>query len=193
VIWLLVVPAYFLGTFPSAVMVARSRGIDITQVGSKNPGASNIARTMGTAWGVAVFALDALKGILPAAVGLLVDHRPLAYGMLAAAILGHMFPLTRRFHGGKGVATMAGGAFVLQPIVSACLLVVWYGTRKLTGKASLASIAIMIGLPAGVAIKGAPGWEVATICGINGLLLLRHWENIQRLLGGRELSASRSQ
>ena len=117
-IWLLVVPAYFLGNFPSAVMVARSRGIDITQVGSKNPGASNIARTMGTAWGVAVFGLDALKGILPAAVGLLVDHRPLAYAMLAASILGHMFPITRRFVGGKGVATMAGGAFVLQPIVA---------------------------------------------------------------------------
>ncbi len=191
-IWLLVLPAYFLGTFPSAVMVARSRGIDITQVGSKNPGASNIARTMGTAWGVAVFALDALKGVIPSAAGLVVDHRPLAYGMLAAAILGHMFPITRHLHGGKGVATMAGGAFVLQPIVASCLLVVWYATRKLTGKASLASIAIMVGLPVGVAIKGAPGWEVATICGINGLVMLRHWENIQRLLDGRELSASRS-
>ena len=57
-LWLLLVPAYFLGTFPSAVWIARTKGIDITKVGSGNPGASNIARTMGNRWGVVVFALD---------------------------------------------------------------------------------------------------------------------------------------
>ena len=103
-IWLLVVPAYLLGTFPSAVMVARSKGVDITKVGSGNPGASNIARQFGTKWGVAVFVLDALKGALPALVGVLLDERPLALAMVAAAVVGHMFPATRGFKGGKGVA-----------------------------------------------------------------------------------------
>ena len=56
-IWLLLVPAYFLGTFPSAVWIARTKGIDITREGSGNPGASNIARTLGTKWGVLVFLL----------------------------------------------------------------------------------------------------------------------------------------
>ena len=56
-IWLMLIPAYFLGTFPSAVMIARSKGVDITKVGSGNPGASNIARTFGTPWGVLVFVL----------------------------------------------------------------------------------------------------------------------------------------
>lgn len=191
-IWLLLLPAYFLGTFPSAVWIARSKGVDILAVGSGNPGASNIARTFGTAWGVLVFVLDGLKGAVPAVAGLLLDDRPLAYGMVAAAVLGHMFPVTRRFKGGKGVATMGGASLVLQLVVSLVLLALWLALRKLTGKASLASLVIVVGLPLGVAIKGAPGWEVAAIVAINGLVMARHTENIKRLLGGRELSASRS-
>ncbi len=192
-IWSLVVPAYFLGIFPSAIMVARSRGIDITQVGSGNPGASNVARTMGTWWGVAVYALDALKGIIPAVLGAeILDNRALAYAMVAASIVGHMFPVTRRFAGGKGVATMSGAAFVLQPVVSLILFAVWAAVRKLSGKASLASLAIVVGLPVAAGIKGVPAWEILTLVGINLLLLLRHWENIKRLLSGKELSASRS-
>jgi glycerol-3-phosphate acyltransferase PlsY len=89
-IYVLVPVAYLLGTFPSAIMVARSKGIDITTVGSGNPGASNIARTLGAKWGIAVFAMDALKGAVPAAVGLLLDTRPGAYVLVAAAALGHM-------------------------------------------------------------------------------------------------------
>ena len=57
-LWLLLVPAYFLGTFPSAVWIARTKGIDITKEGSGNPGASNIARTLGTKWGLLVFLLE---------------------------------------------------------------------------------------------------------------------------------------
>lgn len=191
-IWLLLVPAYLLGTFPNAALVARSRGIDIQKVGSGNPGASNVARVMGTKWGVVVFVLDGLKGAIPAAAGLLLDNRAAAYGMLVAAVLGHMFPITRGFKGGKGVATMGGGAMVLHPIVSFALLAVWVIVRKLSGKASLASVAIMVGLPVAVAIKGSPGWEVTALVGCNALVLLRHVDNIKRLLAGRELSASRN-
>jgi glycerol-3-phosphate acyltransferase PlsY len=190
-LWLLLIPAYFLGTFPSAVWIARTKGIDITKEGSGNPGASNIARTLGTKWGILVFVLDALKGALPAAVGLIIDHRGIGYAMVAAAVVGHMFPATRGFRGGKGVATMGGSAFVFQPIVSVILLAVWFAVRKLTKKASLASLVIAVGLPVGVAIKGAPGWEVAAIVGINVLVIVRHLDNIKRLVGGRELSADK--
>ena len=192
-IWSLLLPAYLLGTFPNAAIVARTRGIDIQQVGSGNPGASNIARVMGTKWGVVVFLLDGLKGAIPAAVGWIVlDNRAAAFGMLGAAVLGHTFPITRRFKGGKGVATMGGGAMVLQPVVSLLLLLLWVIVRTLTGKASVASQAIMIGLPVAVAIKGAPGWEVAALVAGNSLVLVRHVDNIKRLLAGRELSAAQS-
>jgi acyl phosphate:glycerol-3-phosphate acyltransferase len=192
VIWLLVVPAYFLGTFPSAVMVSRSKGVDITKVGSGNPGASNVSRTLGRKWGIAVFALDALKGVIPAAVGLLAADRKVAYAMVAASVLGHMFPVTRRFKGGKGVATMAGAMFVMQPIISPILGVVWFAVLKVSKKSSVASIALIVGLPVLAVLFHKPAWEIVTMIAINALLLLRHSSNIRRLLRGTELSASRS-
>ncbi len=190
---LLLLPvAYLLGTFPSAVWVARAKGVDILAVGSGNPGASNVARTVGNWWGVLVFALDAAKGAIPAAAGLLLDTRPGAYALVAAAVLGHMFPATRRFRGGKGVATMGGATVVLHTIVFAVLLVIWLVVRKATGKASLGSIAIAIGLPVGVAVKGAPAWELLALVGLALLVMLRHLDNIRRLLSRSELSARRS-
>lgn len=192
--WLLVIPAYLLGTFPSAVMVARSRGIDITKVGSGNPGASNVSRVMGRTWGVLVFALDALKGIIPALVGtFVVGEDKVAYALIAASVLGHMFPVTRRFKGGKGVATMAGAMFVMQPALSAILGVVWIVVLKLTKKSSVASIALIIGLPVLALLFHVPGWEIATMIAINALLLLRHGSNIKRLLRGTELSTARTE
>jgi acyl phosphate:glycerol-3-phosphate acyltransferase len=181
--------AYLLGTFPSAVLVARSRNVDITAVGSGNPGASNVARTLGTRWGVFVFALDGLKGALPAALGLLLDSRSSAYLLVGAAMLGHMYPVTRRFRGGKGVATLGGAIAVLHPVVFAALLVVWLAVRKLSGTASIASIAIAIGLPLGVAISGSPAWEVMATIALALLVMLRHTDNIRRLFRGSELHA----
>ena len=194
-LWLLIVPAYLVGTFPSAVMVARSKGIDIQRVGSGNPGASNIARTMGARWGVVVFILDGLKGAIPAAVALMVTERPspLGYTVVAAATVGHMFPVTRRFRGGKGVATLGGATLVLQPVLFVILSVAWVAVRKATGKASLASLMLTVGLPLGVALLGGPGWEVATTAALGVLVLLRHLDNIKRLLGGSELSASHTE
>lgn len=171
--------------------VARRKGVDITAVGSGNPGASNVARVLGTKWGIAVFALDALKGAIPAALGLLADSRPGAYALVAAAVLGHMYPVTRGFRGGKGVATMGGATLVLHPLVFAVLTVVWVVVRKATGKASLGSILIAIGLPVGVAIQGRAAWEIAAVVALALLVMLRHVDNIKRLVRGRELSASR--
>ncbi|MCB1000413.1 MAG: glycerol-3-phosphate 1-O-acyltransferase PlsY [Acidimicrobiales bacterium] len=190
-VWGLVPIAYLLGTFPSAVMVARSKGVDITAVGSRNPGASNVARTLGTAWGVLVFVLDGLKGAIPALVGLALDEPKATYVLVAAAVLGHMYPVTRRFVGGKGVATVGGAMVVLHLVVFLVLLAIWVAVRKLSGKASLGSLAIALGLPIGVALDGSPAWEVVATTALAALVLLRHSDNIKRLAQGRELSASR--
>jgi acyl phosphate:glycerol-3-phosphate acyltransferase len=171
-------------------MVARSRGVDILTQGSGNPGASNVARVLGTRWGALVFLLDALKGAAPALVGLALDTRTGAYVLVTAAVLGHMFPATRRFRGGKGVATMGGAMMVLHPLASIALLVVWIVTRKTTGKASLASLFITFGLPIGVAISGVPAWEFGYVVGLCVLVLVRHVDNIKRLISHRELSAN---
>jgi acyl phosphate:glycerol-3-phosphate acyltransferase len=171
-------------------MVARSRGVDILTQGSGNPGASNVARVLGTRWGALVFLLDAIKGAAPALIGLALDTRPGAYVLVSAAVLGHMFPATRRFRGGKGVATMGGATMVLHPVTSLALTAVWIIARKTTGKASLASLLITFGLPIGVAISGAPAWEIVYVIGLCALVLVRHVDNIKRLFGHRELSAN---
>lgn len=171
-------------------MVARSRGVDILTQGSGNPGASNVARVLGSRWGALVFVLDAVKGALPALIGLALHTRPGAYAMVSAAVLGHMFPVWRRFRGGKGVATLAGAMLVLHPLTSLALLAVWMIARKITGKASLASLAITVALPIGLAASGAPAWEIAYVVGLCSLVLVRHIDNIKRLISRRELSAN---
>ena len=172
--------------------MARSRGVDIVTQGSGNPGASNVARVLGNRWGALVFLLDALKGALPALAGIVLDTRPGAYAMVSAAVLGHMFPASRGFRGGKGVATMAGAMVVLHPLISLALLAVWVIARKTTGKASVASLAITVGLPAGLAGSGVPAWEIVSVVVLCALVLVRHIDNIKRLIARRELSAHRS-
>ena len=87
--WVAIPFAYLLGTFPSATLIARASGIDITKVGSGNPGASNISRNLGWRKGVWVFVLDAAKGAICAGAGLLIAGRPAGYALAGAAIIGH--------------------------------------------------------------------------------------------------------
>ena len=120
---LAIVLAYFCGTLPSAILIAKSKGIDITTFGSGNPGASNISRALGAKYGVLVFLLDAAKGAIP--VVLTLGYRPIAFACAAAAIVGHMFPVMRHFKGGKGVATGGGVLLPLHPPVMIGTLIAW--------------------------------------------------------------------
>ena len=184
--WALLPVAYLVGTFPSALWVARANGIDIRQVGSGNPGASNITRALGWKRGVWVFVLDAAKGALAAGAGLLVAGRPAGYVLGAAAVVGHVFPVWQRFHGGKGVATGGGVAAVVAPIAFVVLVALWFLISRLTGKASVASIVIVALLPVGVGIESRSWWQVFAIIGVCALVMARHAGNIGRLLTGRE-------
>jgi acyl phosphate:glycerol-3-phosphate acyltransferase len=199
-VWaVLILPAYLLGTFPSATLVARASGVDITATGSGNPGASNVTRVLGWRKGLFVFALDAAKGALATLVGLWAgrwdggpaDPRVAGFVLGAAAILGHVFPVTRRFRGGKGVATGGGVMAVLYPAVVAGLAVVWLVASRLTGRAAVASIACVALFPLGLAIVGAPLWEFAATVGLALLVLARHSGNVGRLLRGDEPSLTR--
>jgi len=180
--------AYLLGTFPSALLIARTRGIDITTSGSGNPGASNVSRVLGRKLGILVFVLDGLKGAISVAAGCIAFEYAGALALACAAVVGHVFPITRRFKGGKGVATAGGSMLALYPIVSLVLLAIWLTTVKLTKKASLASLAITIGLPIGLLIVGRPGSEVLATVGLAAFVIWRHWPNLKRLVKGDELS-----
>ena len=179
-----IVASYAVGTLPSAIVVARAKDVDITSFGSGNPGASNVARAIGWKYGFIVFALDAAKGALPAALAL--GHRPTAYLCGAAAILGHIFPVNRRFKGGKGIATGGGVLLALHPPVMLAAVAVWVAVMKLSKKASVASIVIVPLVLALLALWGNPLWEILAFIGIGILIEVRHLSNIKRLLTGSE-------
>lgn len=184
--WVAIPFAYLLGTFPSATLVARASGIDITKVGSGNPGASNIGRNLGWRKGVWVFVLDAAKGAICAGAGLLIDGRPAGYTLAGAAIIGHILPIGRRLRGGKGVATGGGAFAVLSPVVFIGSIALWLAVSKLTKLASLASILAVAVLPIGMIVVGRDLWEVLTTVGLCAIVMSRHIGNMRRLVTATE-------
>lgn len=183
-----IIGSYILGMLPSAIVVARAKGVDITTFGSGNPGASNVARAIGWKYGSIVFALDAAKGAIPTL--LLLGHRPSAYVCGAIAIVGHIFPVTRGFKGGKGIATGGGVLLVLHPIIMVVAAVSWIVIMKVSKKASLASIAIVPLVVVLLIVTGKPAWEVLAFVGLGVLIEIRHLSNIKRLLSKSELPAT---
>ncbi len=184
----LVAVGYLLGTFPSAILVARANGIDIASFGSGNPGASNVTRALGWRKGLWVYALDAGKGALATGLALGLDGRPLAYVCGSAAIVGHMFPVFRRFRGGKGVATGSGALVVLHPVLAAVLAPTWWLVSRLTGKAAVASIVVVALVPVGLALAGDPAWEFVATAAVCLLIVAKHWRNVARLVRRQEHS-----
>lgn len=187
-----VVVSYFLGTFPSALIVAKRGGIDVTKEGSGNPGTSNVVRLLGWKYGAVVFLADVLKGSVSVALAWWVTGdrvTMLGFGCAYAAVIGHTYPITRKFKGGKGVATGGGSMYVLYPLMSLVLCISWFVLRKVTGKSSVASLVITIAVPIYVGSFREDRWELAATLGLVAVVILRHLPNIRRLRSNDELAA----
>lgn len=196
-----IIVSYFLGTIPSALIVAKRGGVDVTAEGSGNPGTSNVIRLLGWKYGLVVFVTDVLKGSASVGIAYYLTHQfgdglnvsYLAYACAYAAVLGHTFPVTRGFHGGKGVATGGGTMFVLYPVMSAVLCTSWFVIRKLTGKSAVASLAITIAVPVYVIVTVGFGesdsWQIVAVLGLVGMIIIRHLPNIRRMRANEELAA----
>jgi len=178
--------AYLLGTFPSAALVARARGHDILREGSGNPGASNTFRLLGWKAGLLVLVLDIGKGAAAAGAGLALDGHRGAFILGVAAVVGHVFPITRRFKGGRGVATAAGALVVVFPLETAVLGAVWLGIARGLRKASIASIVCAVAFPAIVALRDGSALDLAVTGGLAALVIARHLSNLRRLVRGEE-------
>lgn len=181
---LLAPPAWLLGTFPSAPWVARAHGHDVLAEGSRNPGASNVARLAGWRAGALVLVLDFAKGAIAAGVGLAVYGRVGAYVLGVAAVVGHTFPLYRK--GGKGVAAAGGMLAVLYPWIVIGLGIVWAVLAKVSHKASLASLPCTVAFPVLVALGDYDIREVIAVSALAVLVLARHAANIRRLVRREE-------
>jgi glycerol-3-phosphate acyltransferase PlsY len=134
-----------------------------------------------------VFTLDALKGALAAGIGLAVDGHRGAYILGVAAILGHVLPVTRRFKGGRGVATGGGVMLVIFPLLTLAMTALWVVLAKVTHKASIASVTVAIAFPISVALAGHEWGDVAVITVMALLVIARHLSNLRRLVKGQEL------
>lgn len=201
------VVGYFLGALPFGWLVARAKGINIFEHGSKNPGATNVRRVLGEKFGktgkrlgLMVFFLDAAKGALATAWPLLwaaqfkvaPEHLQgnslltLQITGLVAGLVGHSFSCFTRFKGGKGVATGAGGVLVLMPLGGLIGFGVWAATFYSTRYVSLASILAAVSLP----VSSWFLYRSPVVTGVAALIaafvVIRHRTNIQRLLAGTE-------
>ena len=181
---LLIPVAWLLGTFPTAVIVARAHGHDVTSEGSGNPGASNVARLVGWRAGALVLVCDFAKGAIAAGAGLAVGGRPGAFALGVAAIVGHTFPLYRK--GGKGVATAGGALVVLYPLIVVGLAVAWFVVARLLHKSSIASLLGAVLFPIAAAVMGYALWELLILSALAILVITRHFGNIKRLLRRQE-------
>ena len=115
---------YLLGSVPVALLIARRHGVDLFATADGNPGAWNALEQLGARRAWPAFVGDGLKGTLAGLLGYALGGIPVAYAAVAAAMLGHAFPLFTRLRGGKAVMTFAGGMFAVAPVAAAIALAV---------------------------------------------------------------------
>ena len=192
--------SYVAGSIPCSLLLARfAKGIDLREHGSKNVGATNVARTLGWKWGSLALLLDALKGLLPTGlVPLLLlmeadaqPHQRVLCGL--AAVIGHTCPVWLKFKGGKGVATGLGVAIMLSPwatLIAFGVFVLVFWMRRIVSLASiLAAVAFAVSVlalhwpePFAARVWSLSGFAIA----VPALIVLRHASNINRLWRGEE-------
>jgi len=190
--YLLLVLAYLLGSVPFGLLTGRlAKKVDIREHGSKNVGATNVMRIVGPAAAVLVLLLDVGKGVLAVRVPVMLEATPeitVATGVLV--VLGHCFPVFLSFKGGKGVATGLGvmlsiPGFQLQFVV---ILIIAIGLIALTRYVSLGSMTGAVLAPLGLWLfaPDLDGIFILLGAAVAAIIVLRHRENIVRLLRGEE-------
>lgn len=192
-----VIAAYLLGSLSFAVIVSRVMGLkDPRSYGSHNPGATNVLRSGSKKAAVATLLLDALKGWLPVVlVKWFGKDFGLEDGTLAAvafaAFLGHLFPVFFGFKGGKGVATAAGALLGIDWLLGLATLATWLIVAWFTRYSSAASMASAAFAPIFYLMGDRVVWYaersvLLAIFMIGLLLVVRHRDNINKLVAGTE-------
>jgi len=187
---LVFIVGYLLGSISFAVIIARSRGVDILNFGSGNPGATNVTRALGSKWGKWVFALDALKGLIAAGWPLIVfevSGLQLAITGLIASIAGHSCSVFLSFRGGKGVATAMGGLLAIMPKVLLSGALVWIIVFHFSRMVALASIFFALSLSVSACFFfgiNDPRFILSLVLGV--IIIVRHHSNIRRMFAGSE-------
>lgn len=184
---ILVITAYLLGSIPTGLLLGKMYGIDVRNSGSGNIGATNLYRTVGRKVGILTLIGDALKGAIP----VMVVHfagMPENYAAFVglAAFCGHVFSAFLKFKGGKGVATALGVFLALSPISVAAAVAVFAVLMLAFRYVSLGSIAAAAIMPVAIKVTGGTPAIYGVTIAISLIVIIRHKENIKRLLAGSE-------
>ena len=184
---LLVVLSYLLGSVPVGLLLGRLAGVDVRGRGSGNIGAANVARSAGARLGLATLVADVAKGAIPVlAARALGSDTALVATAGVAAFLGHCFPMTLRFAGGKGVATALGAIVTLAPYVALAAVAVFVAAFAVTRRVSVGSALGAIATPAAALLLGEPR-AVTVACAVMAVVIVvRHLDNLGRLRRGTE-------
>jgi acyl phosphate:glycerol-3-phosphate acyltransferase len=192
-LWLIPLAAYFFGSIPFGLLIAKSRGVDIRQKGSGNIGAANVARNAGNLAGILTLVFDAAKGYFAVWLASRCAAGNVRWMMVAAvfAVIGHMFPAWLGFKGGKGVATGLGVFIPICWQAVAAGIALWLLVVIFWRYSSLGSISAATALPLFVYLLYAPGHappEIVTFgtVVIAVLVIFKHHTNIERLIAGEE-------
>jgi len=183
--------SYLIGSIPTAYwLVRRSKGVDIRTVGSGNVGATNALRAAGKGVGLAVLLADGLKGTVAATIvaGAFLGEAALFDRLLCglASVIGHDFSIYLRFRGGKGVATTIGALLGAAPAAALLGMAVWAAVFLLSRYVSVASMAFAASVPVLQAVFGHHAGEVFLGALFGLILIVRHRDNIRRLMDRTE-------
>jgi glycerol-3-phosphate acyltransferase PlsY len=179
--------AYVSGSIPFGLIFSEVFGRGkLRTTGSKNIGATNVMRTQGKILGVLTFLSDFLKGLIPCYF-LKTDNEILNLAILAAPVIGHIFPIWLKFKGGKGIATWFGILYALSPFVcisTACIWAAMFAVTGVSAAAGLTSIAVGLGIFCYTGISLCWNFlnQLYVLMGLVVLIFLRHRENIGRLM-----------
>jgi len=177
--------AYLVGSVPFGLLLARMAGAgDIRAIGSGNIGATNVLRTGNKALAALTVVLDVGKGAAAALIGAIWGTEPML-AAAAAVVLGHMFPVWLGFRGGKGVATAVGVLAVVAWPVALVAALIWLAVALLFRYSSLAAL---VAAAVAAAFGGfvVDGQRALLITAIALAVILRHHQNIRRLIAGTE-------
>lgn len=183
--------SYLIGSIPTGVIISKYFfNVDIQKVGSGNIGATNVARTLGKKVGILTLIGDALKGIIPIILVRLYEPYPLNQTLIffcsLSAFFGHLFPIYLKFKGGKGVATALGIFLMLFPFQTLLTAFVFFIIIYFSRYVSLGSISASIVMPILVSFRAQNTYQIALSIIICFFIILKHKDNIHRLLEGKE-------
>ena len=185
-----VVIAYLIGSINNAILICGAKGIDVKKVGSGNAGATNTVRALGKKYGVIVFLLDFLKGVISCLVARFIagDEYVALAGIFV--ILGHIYPLYHGFKGGKGVSTTYGALAIINILCALIVGALHLILIKTTGVVSISTIISFVVLPFAIFFLGSGEGYINVIMTaiITVIVIFAHRENIKRLIKGEENS-----